>query len=373
MKKNGFTLVELLAVIALIAILGVVASGIMVGSLGGAKDDINKIQEKMIISAAKAYVVDNGCSGTCTVSVSTLISEGYIDDTTDVRGSITVTESSGKYTYTPNLVINPIEYSFDYTGAVQEITLQPGTYKLEVWGAQGGDNTNASAAGKGGYSTGIYTVSATTTLYIYVGGKGNIYTTSGGGAIGGWNGGGAAYASAWGRGSGGGATDISLVGGDCTLTSNRYIRTTASYNDRIIVAGGGGGATGLTDGMTTESAGSAGYGGGSLGGAGTSVSGTGQGRGAGGSSTSAGTNTSYSAGNGSFGYGGSGTSSFTAAGGGGGYYGGAAGSGAGGGSGYVSSSLDERQTIAGNQPFTDPDGTTVTGHSGNGYARITKQ
>ena len=43
-----------------------------------------------------------------------------------------------------------------------------------------------------------------------------------------------------------------------------------------------------------------------------------------------------------------------------------------GGSGYVNISiLTDAQTIAGNQSFTSPTGTNETGHSGNGYARIT--
>ena len=33
--------------------------------------------------------------------------------------------------------------------------------------------------------------------------------------------------------------------------------------------------------------------------------------------------------------------------------------------------LTDAQTIAGTETFTAPDGTTETGHSGNGYARIT--
>lgn len=77
-------------------------------------------------------------------------------------------------------------------------------------------------------------------------------------------------------------------------------------------------------------------------------------------------------------------------GGGGGWYGGGSGekSGAGGGSGYVYASssasnypsgcllnsshyLSDAQTIAGNLSFPSPGGGSETGHSGNGYARIT--
>jgi len=76
--------------------------------------------------------------------------------------------------------------------------------------------------------------------------------------------------------------------------------------------------------------------------------------------------------------------------GGGGWFGGGSGigggPGGGGGSGYVLTAdsykpsgyklgpeyyLSNAQTIAGNQTFKSPTGTNETGHSGNGYARIT--
>ena len=36
--------------------------------------------------------------------------------------------------------------NFDYTGAVQSVTLPKGTYKLECWGAQGGNRSQDSAS-----------------------------------------------------------------------------------------------------------------------------------------------------------------------------------------------------------------------------------
>ena len=110
------------------------------------------------------------------------------------------------------------------------------------------------------------------------------------------------------------------------------------------------------------------------------------GGGKGGSQTSAGD--TY----GGFGYGSNANTSNMTGAGGGGWYGGGGGTnhnqGGGGGSGYVYTSstasnypsgcllnesyyLTDAQTIAGNQSFTSPTGTNETGHSGNGYARIT--
>ena len=69
--------------------------------------------------------------------------------------------------------------TFNYTGYTQTISLLPGEYKLECWGAKGGDVTYyptsynyIAEGGKGGYSTGVLTLNSSTTIYLYVGGKG---------------------------------------------------------------------------------------------------------------------------------------------------------------------------------------------------------
>ena len=68
--------------------------------------------------------------------------------------------------------------TYTYTGSVQTVTLTAGTYEIEMWGADGGGttgtNSNAGVAklgGKGGYVKGTLAVPATSTAYIYVGGK----------------------------------------------------------------------------------------------------------------------------------------------------------------------------------------------------------
>ncbi len=112
--------------------------------------------------------------------------------------------------------------------------------------------------------------------------------------------------------------------------------------------------------------------------------------GSGGGASGGGTATQGGSGNSTGTFGSGGSNGRHAAGGGGGWYGGgssypAAG---GGGSGYVYTSasvinyptgcllngsfyLTNAQTIAGNQSFPAPSGGNETGHSGNGYARIT--
>ena len=135
-------------------------------------------------------------------------------------------------------------FNYPYSGDVKEVILPAGRYKLQCWGAQGGTGGGYSG-GKGGYSEGEVTLSKPTTLFIFVGGKGN---SSGNG---GWNGGGGGSGSASYNsggidgdsemGCGGGATDIALVTSGMSYSSNRTNRSDASLLSRMIVAGGGGG------------------------------------------------------------------------------------------------------------------------------------
>ena len=263
--------------------------------------------------------------------------------------------------------------NFDYTGAVQSITLPKGIYKLECWGAQGGNRSQDSASatvtgsGLGGYSIGTLTLTQLTTCYIYVGGQGGMSSSTGNVKVeGGFNGGGFASHESTGEpgNGGGGATDVRIA--------------QDSLYARIIVAGGGGGS-----GEDNETGG---YGGGETGGAGSGNTSLTQA-----SQTSGGTN--------SFGFG-LGGNTYNGGAGGGGWYGGASrysvssystgsdSEGGGGGSGYVYTSstaknypsgcllnssyyLTDAQTIAGNNSFVSPTGSSETGHSGNGYCRIT--
>lgn len=264
-----------------------------------------------------------------------------------------------------------VPLTFGYTGSVQSATLEPGNYKLEVWGAEGGKNSKNSTTtpGKGGYSVGTLSLRSRKKLYIHVGQS----PTSG---AGGWNGGGSTHQDYAG---GGGATDISLYGSE---GSSDWNNTNHLYS-RIIVAGGGGGS-----GQDSQPQWRAGGGGGTSGlnpGGNSNIEGT---------QTRAGTSNEMTSGQG-FGVGGSQTKCCSG-GGGSGWYGGSSsnlnnghGVGGAGGSGYVYCSskassypsgckldssfyLTNATTIAGNCSFPDPSGTSSeTGHSGNGFAKIT--
>ena len=111
----------------------------------------------------------------------------------------------------------------------QSVTLDPGSYSLEVYGASGSNTSANNPGGKGGYSKGMISIKTRKTLYLFIGGTGSYNYT--GSSKGGWNGGGDATDSG---GSGGGGTDIRTINGEWYEEK--------SLKSRIIVAGGGGGA-----------------------------------------------------------------------------------------------------------------------------------
>ena len=269
--------------------------------------------------------------------------------------------------------------NYDYTGGVQSIALPVGSYKLEVWGAQGG-NYDTNYGGAGGYSVGILTLTEATDFYIYVGGQPTTVSTTKTITPGGYNGGGAGcnryYSSTYTYGQGGGGgTDI-RIGQD-------------SLYARVIVAGGGGGSASNGNEAHTK------YGGGLTGGCASANFAGSQSSGGVGEAGSFGKGGSVSSDNstGAFSY------KYGPGGGGGGWYGGGVSTSYsdtesdirdynGGGSGYVYTAdtatnypsgcllnstyyLTEATTVGGNESFPSTSGGTETGHEGNGYARIT--
>lgn len=130
-------------------------------------------------------------------------------------------------------------WDYEFTNTEQYfIANKTGTYKLEVWGAQGA-NRNGKTSGFGGYSTGRLALQKNEKIYINVGGQGtdNCTNDSRGSCKGGYNGGGNSYFNSGERwGSGGGATHIAKTTGILSSLSPN----TNGVGDIIIVAGGTG-------------------------------------------------------------------------------------------------------------------------------------
>lgn len=132
-------------------------------------------------------------------------------------------------------IIMHAQDTLNYTGAIQYYVVPQcvDTITIHAWGAEGANAVdklpNNTVAGKGGYASGKLAVTPGDSIWVFVGGQGNINGN------GGWNGGGTGgYGSPGGScfggnaGGGGGASDV-RVGGK-------------TLNNRVIVGGGGGGS-----------------------------------------------------------------------------------------------------------------------------------
>ena len=238
---------------------------------------------------------------------------------------------------------------FDYTGDLQTWTVPAGVVAatFELDGAEGGEVRGTAPAGRGGFAQATLPLTAGSTINIFVGGMGSAVATCGSnnfdmrpGGAGGFNGGASGTTAQCPGGGGGGGTDVRIGGVD--------------VSNRVLVAGGGGGAA-FGDGGCAATGGG---GGGLTGGSGQCAHG------------GSGGNQDGSSGSGQSGFGSAGGGSgpgcnvFGGGGGGGGYWGGAGGSmevcdqAAGGGGG--GSAFGPAGTVFGTGGIIGPGGAAIT-------------
>lgn len=400
-KNKGFTLIELLAVIVILTIIALVATPLVLGVIDNIKKNSFRVTCNEIYRAYDKYEMiekmDQKQVGHTIFDFSSKRSETEIIDgikyepiqKLSLKGELPksgtyeissdkreLIADNGKYTCIVNenkseimegIVSDNIpsscsyevgySWNFDYSGNSEQFIIPcDGTYKLEVYGAQGGNasvSSGSASGGKGGYSAGNVNLTSNSILNIVVGSKGTDSSSSAGIFVGGYNGGGNGYSSSNERigAGGGGATHIALGN-----TNRGELKNYKEYNSEIlIVAGGGGGAVirYYTNGALSNAC-AGGTGGGTTGGSSMET--------IGGTYATGGTQTSGYG----FGLGENGSSdSVCNGGGGGGYYGGK--------STHTSSAYQELSGGGGSGYIAGvTDGTTENGvHEGNGYAKIT--
>ena len=110
-KEEGFTLVELLAVIVILGIIVAIAVPMIGNVTGRAQTGAETAQKELVIDAAQLYMVENPNAVTYTtdkgdINVKTdLIENGYLENDENLTGVVTVTRkligsSTADYTYT---------------------------------------------------------------------------------------------------------------------------------------------------------------------------------------------------------------------------------------------------------------------------------
>ena len=137
-------------------------------------------------------------------------------------------------------IVSATVWNYEYLGDEQFFVVpKNGKYKLEVWGAQGGEANYSFIGGYGGYSVGSIQLQKNSKLFINDGGKGvsanieSTYTKNEGG----YNGGGNGYQM---------LEDVRSAGGvgatHIALSSGLLYQFSSNVSNIIIVAGGGSGA-----------------------------------------------------------------------------------------------------------------------------------
>jgi type IV pilus assembly protein PilA len=116
MKRKGFTLVELLAVIAVLGLLIAIISPVVKKLINDSEDSLSKQQIEMIVGAAKRYMVDHGellpeGSNKFAVYIKDLINDGVIDND-EVIDPKTRKEINGCVLVNYNENFNQYEYNF---------------------------------------------------------------------------------------------------------------------------------------------------------------------------------------------------------------------------------------------------------------------
>lgn len=116
LNNKGFTLIEILATVAIMGILSGVAIIGVTNYIEKTQRDAYEIMQKTVYDAAASYHQNNPASGTVNINITDLKTEGYLETLQDpsnkngvCSGTVTINKNSGSttvldsYTYTVDL------------------------------------------------------------------------------------------------------------------------------------------------------------------------------------------------------------------------------------------------------------------------------
>lgn len=106
--EKGFTLIELIAVIAILGILAAIAIPRITGSVSTAKTNADKANAQIIGQAAERYMTEKGLDKVPNDNINQLVADGYLNKVpkTSANGDFILSTSDGKAT----VKIGTIEY-----------------------------------------------------------------------------------------------------------------------------------------------------------------------------------------------------------------------------------------------------------------------
>ncbi|WP_423189175.1 competence type IV pilus major pilin ComGC [Alkalibacterium sp. f15] len=102
-REEGFTLVELLAVIVILGIIVAIAVPMIGNVISRAQTGATTAEQELVVDAARLYTVENAVANGTKLEVSTLITAGYLEETSSTNISaddhVYITLVNGNYTY----------------------------------------------------------------------------------------------------------------------------------------------------------------------------------------------------------------------------------------------------------------------------------
>ncbi|MGP6139280.1 competence type IV pilus major pilin ComGC [Jeotgalibaca sp. A127] len=84
-KEDGFTLVELLAVLAILAVIVGISIPLIGNVIGNSKADASAVQTELVMDAAQLYFIENDTA--TSVSIQTLKDKNYIEEDVTYGGT----------------------------------------------------------------------------------------------------------------------------------------------------------------------------------------------------------------------------------------------------------------------------------------------
>ena len=119
MKKNGFTLVELLGVIVVLAIVSGLVVVSITGVIGTSKNSVYLSYEKSFKSSVENYFIDNNnlipnAGSSKKIYLKDMISNGYIEEIKDPNGGNCNISSNNSYVLVTRPSSDTNNYKLDY-------------------------------------------------------------------------------------------------------------------------------------------------------------------------------------------------------------------------------------------------------------------
>ncbi|GEK90606.1 competence type IV pilus major pilin ComGC [Alkalibacterium kapii] len=126
-KEEGFTLVELLAVIVILGIIVAIAVPSIGGIINRAETKASEAEQELVVDAARLYITENGMKKDAadgSLTVKELIDAGFLEDITNGEESNPTVKEDTSLKLTDSVQVNKDDSNKTYTYKFSEGTAE---------------------------------------------------------------------------------------------------------------------------------------------------------------------------------------------------------------------------------------------------------